>query len=143
MAKITKHGGPSDVNFPDQDPRVLGDQPTVNPIDVESEQDQPEDEPDQPDEDVTEQPESGGVPLAPSGGGNQFEMVVTGSAEVQPGEPVPAGTIQETKDWVGEDYVRAERALGAEKARPKDAGGPRGSLMAWLEKIAATKPSGE
>lgn len=45
---------------------------------------------------------------------------------------VPDGTVEEVKDWVGDDPDRAQQALDAENARPT----PRTSLVTHLEGIA-------
>lgn len=47
-------------------------------------------------------------------------------------DAVPTGTIDEVLAWVGEDRVRAEQALEAERANQK-----RTTLVGQLEKLAA------
>lgn len=63
------------------------------------------------------------------------EFNATGEAEVKRAEEPPVdGTIENVKTWVGDDYVRAERALDAER-RNKN----RSGLVSWLEKVAESK----
>jgi hypothetical protein len=58
-----------------------------------------------------------------------------GGGEVEQGEQPPVdGTIDDVKTWVGDDYVKAERALSAEVA-----GKNRSGLVSWLEKVAAAR----
>lgn len=61
-------------------------------------------------------------------------LEATGEAEVTPGEPVPDGSIAEVQAWVGDDWVKAERALDAERA-----GKNRSGLVSWLEKVVSAK----
>ncbi len=59
----------------------------------------------------------------------------TGEADVVAGEQPPVEkSIDDVKSWVGDDYVKAERALEAERA-----GKNRASLVQWLEKVAVTR----
>lgn len=59
----------------------------------------------------------------------------TGEAEVVAGSAPPVDkSIDDVKSWVGDDYVKAERALEAERA-----GKNRTSLVQWLEKVAVTR----
>lgn len=59
----------------------------------------------------------------------------TGEAEVVAGSAPPVDkSIDDVKAWVGDDYVKAERALEAERA-----GKNRASLVTWLEKVAVTR----
>lgn len=51
---------------------------------------------------------------------------------------VPTGGIPAVKAWVGDDEGRAQRAMDAEYQR---AGGPRDSLVEWLEQRGAVAPS--
>lgn len=59
----------------------------------------------------------------------------TGDAEVEQSEEPPVHkSIADVQAWVGDDYVKAERALDAEK-RNKN----RSGLVSWLEKVAASR----
>lgn len=44
---------------------------------------------------------------------------------------VPNGTIREIEDWVGEDQVRAQTAIGVEESREK----PRTTLLTTLRSL--------
>lgn len=48
-----------------------------------------------------------------------------------PADDVPVGTVKAILDWVGDDKVRARRALDAETAADK----PRASLVAALTEL--------
>lgn len=109
MPKITTHAGPS--IGPDNNEQTDAPEPTIDDHD----------------------------PLEPV---NDSESVgsrleAEGSAVIEPADkpPVDKG-IETVKTWVDNDWLKAERALAAEKAQPS----PRSSLVSWLEKIAATKP---
>jgi hypothetical protein len=45
-------------------------------------------------------------------------------------QDVPDGTVQDVKDWVGDDPDRAQAALAAENEKDE----PRVTLVDWLEK---------
>lgn len=47
---------------------------------------------------------------------------------------VPTGGVNTVKAWVGDDPVKAQRALDAESSKPDD--DQRTSLVEWLEKVA-------
>jgi hypothetical protein len=67
--------------------------------------------------------------------GAQGEFKATGETEVAPAEQPPVDkSAEEVKSWVGDDYVKAGRALDAEKA-----GRNRSGLVNWLEKVAASR----
>lgn len=131
MAKITRHGGPSDKTSPDFNPEAenateekLADQ--TEPIDLRDaetrEDPEPADDPTKADGETPKQ-------AVASDSGPRVTTVTSGSAEVKH-EPVPEGSISEVTGWVGNDWVRAERAL----AKEREADTPRKSLISLLEK---------
>lgn len=68
-----------------------------------------------------------------SGFSGTFEA--SGSADVVEGEQPPVEkSADEVKSWVGDDYVKAERALAAERN-----GKNRSGLVSWLEKVATSR----
>ena len=72
---------------------------------------------------------------APEGDGQQALFEGTGEADVVPGDQPPVDkSIADVQTWVGDDYVKAERALEAERN-----GRNRSSLVLWLEKVAAQR----
>lgn len=59
----------------------------------------------------------------------------SGEAEVEHGQEPPVHrSIADVQAWVGDDYVKAERALDAEKKNKN-----RSGLVSWLEKVAQNR----
>ncbi len=134
MAKITRHGGPSDKTSPDFDPEAenatseqLADHTEPTDLrDAETREDpEPADDPTKVEGETPRQAVAGDS-------GPRVTTVTSGSAEVEH-EPVKEGSISEVTGWVGNDWVRAERAL----AKERDAETPRKSLISLLEKTIA------
>lgn len=59
----------------------------------------------------------------------------TPSAEEAKTEEVPAGSINEVKDWVGDDLERAQAALDAERAAED---GGRSTFIKYLEDMISS-----
>lgn len=65
--------------------------------------------------------------VGPRAPGDHAGSETEGSTE---GSEVPTGTVEEVKEWVGDDPDRARQALEAERA-----GQNRSTLIAYLEEI--------
>jgi hypothetical protein len=135
VPKITVHGGPTIQTFPpDQEERT-----EVEPEPVEDEV--PVDEDGNPIVDEVEVDEDGNpveddVPVD-STPDAVFGLQAHGDADVVSGPdsaPPVDKPVDVVKDWVGDDYVKADRALAAERA-----GRNRSGLVSWLEKVAASR----
>lgn len=138
MAKINRQGVPSNVTTivgADGQPELVDLIPENQQGTEEVEYDEDGEPVERDDSAEVDESDSGMDDTTPQSQGPTPSFEAIGSAEVVAGEQPPVDrSIDDVKSWVGDDYVKAERALEAERA-----GRNRSSLVTYLEKVAAAR----